>query len=128
MYSGYLIIFDGAVSWNFCNDITRNVVIFDVDNSSSSHADSYNNNFVVLGEGPTYGITGGFSSQEKKIIINFSKARAKFCLTLHYNGDSSVNEKEIYKFKANDKNFNFPAQFCLRSISNGFAATKTREV
>ena len=82
----------------------------------------------MLGEGPTYGITGGFSSQEKKIIINFSKARAKFCLTLHYNGDSSVNEKEIYKFKANDKNFNFPAQFCLRSISNGFAATKTREV
>ena len=65
----------------------------------------------MLGEGPTYGNTGGFSSQEKKIIINFSKARAKFCLTLHYNGDSSVNEKEIYKLKANDKILTFQLSF-----------------
>ena len=43
--------------------------------------------------------------QQKKNVINFSKANTKFCLSLHYNGDESylyVNKKEIYKFKVND--------------------------
>ena len=35
-----------------------------------------------------------------------------------------VNGKEIFKFKADNKNANFPTQFCLRSISNGFRATE----
>ena len=60
-----------------------------------------------------------FANQRKS--INFSKAYTKFCLTLHYDGDSNyffVNGKEIYKFKANNKNVNFPTQFCLGSISD----------
>ena len=32
------------------------------------------------------------------------------------------------KIKANNKNVNFPTQFCLRSISNRFSATDFREV
>ena len=39
-----------------------------------------------------------------------------------------VNGKEILKFKTDNKNINFPTQFCLRSISNGFSATESREV
>ena len=39
-----------------------------------------------------------------------------------------VNGKEIFKFKADNKNVNFLTQFCLRSISNGFSATKSKEV
>ena len=42
---------------------------------------------------------------QKNIGINFSTARTKFCLILHYNGDNSylfVNRKEIYKFKASN--------------------------
>ena len=39
--SGYRIAFDGLGSWSFGNDFARNVVIFGVDNSSSSHADNY---------------------------------------------------------------------------------------
>ena len=31
-----------------------------------------------------------------------------------------VNGKEIYKFKANNKNVDFPTQFCLGSITNKF--------
>ena len=45
--------------------------------------------------------------QQKKININFSKAKTKFCLSLHYNADNSylfVNGKEIYKFKTSNKN------------------------
>ena len=52
-------------------------------------------------------------------------------MSLHYNVDNSylfVNGKEIFKFRDDNKNVNFPTVFCLRSISNGFSATKSREV
>ena len=52
-------------------------------------------------------------------------------MNLHYNADNSylfVNGKEIFKFKADNKNINFPTQFCLGSISNGFSANESREV
>ena len=39
-----------------------------------------------------------------------------------------VTGKEIFKFKAYNKNVNFPTRFCLRSISDGFSATESREV
>ena len=57
--------------------------------------------------------------QRKVLSINFSKANTKFFLSLHYNADNSylfVNGKEIFKFKANNENINFPHQFCLGSI------------
>ena len=53
----------------------------------------------MLDEGPTFGINGRFSSAEKKVSINFIKANAKFCLSLHYNANNSylfVNGKEIF--------------------------------
>ena len=85
----------------------------------------------MLGEGPTFGINGSFGSPEKKFSINFSKANTTFCLNLHYNADNSylfVNGKEIFKFKADNKIGNFPTQFCLGNISNGFSVTEFREV
>ena len=39
-----------------------------------------------------------------------------------------VNRKEIFKFKADNKNINFPTQFYLGTTSNGFSATESREV
>ena len=66
----------------------------------------------------------------KKFDINFSKAKTKFCLSLHYNDDNSylfVNGKEIYKFKASNKNVNFPSQFCLGSTSNKFDNVESEE-
>ena len=60
---------------------------------------------------------------QKKININFNKAKTKLFLSLHYNSDNSylfVNGKEIYKFKASNKNNNFPSHFCLENISNKF--------
>ena len=129
IYSGYGTTFDCACSFNFDNVFARNVIIFCVDNSSSSHSDNRKNNFLILGEGPTYGINGRFGSPENKFSINFTKANTKFCLNLRYNGDNSylfVNGKEIFKFKADNKNVNFPTQFCLGSISNRFSATESR--
>ena len=104
---------------------------FGVDNSSSSHYDNRKKNFLILGEGLTYVINGSFGSPEKKFNINFTKANTKFCLRLHCNVDNSylfVNGKEIFKFKAYNKNINFPTQFCLGSISNGFSATDSTEI
>ena len=96
------------------NEFARNVLTLGVDNSLSSDSDNWKNNFLILGEGPTYGIYGGFESPEKKFSINFSKANTKFYLDLHYNSDNSylfVNGKEIFKFKAANKNVNFPLNF-----------------
>ena len=89
MYIGYGIIFNSADSWSFNNDTARNVTIFGVDNSSSSHAENCKNNLLVLGEGLTFGINRSFCSPKKKFNINFSKTNTKFCLSLHYNPGSS---------------------------------------
>ena len=108
VYSEYVMTFDSAGSWSFDNDFTRNVIIFGVDNSSSSHFDNRKNDFLILGEGPTYDTNG---SVEKRFSINFTKANTKSCLSLHYNADNSylfVNGKEIFKFIADNKNVNFP--------------------
>ena len=78
VYSGYGITFDSVGSWIFANDTARNVIIFGVNNSSSSHANNCKINFLVLDEGPIFGINGGFGSLEKKICVNFSKANTKF--------------------------------------------------
>ena len=93
--------------------------------------DNRKNIFLILGEGPTYGINGSFGSPEKKFSFNFSKSNRKFCLSLHYNADNSyffVNGKKIFMFKSGNKNVNFPIQSCLGRISNGFSATESREV
>ena len=113
VYSGYGKTFNSASSWSFDNDAARNVIIFGVDNSSSPHVDNRKNNFLVLGEGPTFVINGSFGSPNKMFSINFSKSNTKFCLSFHYNADNCylfVNEKEIFKFKADNKNVNFPTQ------------------
>ena len=89
-------------SWSFNNDFARNVVIFGVDNGSSSHSDNRKNNFLILHEGQTYGINGSSGSPEKmfSIMLTFH-----LCLV------------------------NFPTfQFCLESISDGFSATGSGEV
>ena len=48
MYTGYGIVLDVGDSWSFGNDFARNVIIFGVDNSSSSHIDNCKNNFLGL--------------------------------------------------------------------------------
>ena len=76
-------------------------------------------------------LTEALDHQKKKFSISFTKWNTKFYFSLHYNANNSylfINGKEIFKIKADNKNVNFPTQFCLRSISNGFSATESREV
>ena len=131
MYWCYEIAFNGRSEWKFGNDFSRNVIIFGVNNSSLSHTGIRKHNFLVLGEGDSFGINGSFGAPEKRFGINFSESKTKVCLSLHYSQDNSslfVNGKEIYRFKADNKDVNFPTQFCLGSISNKFDYVESEEV
>ena len=68
IYRGYGITFGSAGSWSFEDNFARNVIIFGADNSSSPHSDNRKNNFLILGQGPTYGINENFGSSEEKFI------------------------------------------------------------
>ena len=64
MYSSY--------GWVY-SDSARNVKVFGVDTSSSSHTDNRKNDFLMLGEGAAFGINGSFCAPEKKFSINLVK-------------------------------------------------------
>ena len=72
------IAFDGKGYWSFVNDTARNVVIFGVDNKSSSHIDNLKNNFLVLGKGPTGSINGSVGTAEKNIELTLVKQIQNF--------------------------------------------------
>ena len=78
-FSSNAIGFDELGSWNFGNNFARNVIIFSVDNSSSSHTDNRKNDVLVLGEGTSNEINGSISASEQIFSINFSIAKTKFC-------------------------------------------------
>ena len=82
--------------------------------SSSRKIDNRKKDIFILGKGPTQGLEYTLSV-EKLYSINFTKEKAKFCLSLHYNGGNSylfVNGTEIVKFKAKDSEIN-PYDLCL---------------
>ena len=54
-------------TWIFNTDYARNVIIFGVDNSLSSHIDNLKSKFLVLGERPTEGINGSVGATGKTI-------------------------------------------------------------
>ena len=73
--------------------------------SSSTHANNKTRNILVLGKDFIQGIDGTTIYAEKMYSTNFTLVNKNFCLSLHYNGDSSylfVNGKEIINFKAKD--------------------------
>ena len=61
--------------------------------------------------------------------INFTVAKKKFCLSLHYNGANSclfVNGAEIYKFKAKDSEI-VPSPLCLGNVSKDWSADNIKK-
>ena len=55
VYSGYGITFSSTDWWSFDNVTARNVMILDVDKSSSLHAETCKINFLILTLGQIYG-------------------------------------------------------------------------
>ena len=103
-YSGYGIAFDSGGSFSHpSRGYGKNAIIFAADLSSSVHINNRANNILVLGKKFIQGINGTTVYAEKMYSTNFTVTNKKFCLSLHYNGDSSylfVNGKEIVNFKA----------------------------
>ena len=90
MHSPNVITFDEKGEWSSGNDLAKNVIIFWVDNSSSSHTDNLKNDFLIIGEGTTLvSMEALVYQKKKKKDINSSEVKAKFCLSLHYNSDNS---------------------------------------
>ena len=72
--------------WNFSNRLAKNVSILI---SHYLNTDNTKGNFLVLGKESTKGINESGGVARKKILTNFSKAKIKLCLSLHYNGVNS---------------------------------------
>ena len=83
--------------------------------SSSIHVDNKRKDILIFGEDPIQGLDGTKLAAEKKLLINFTDSRKKFCLSLHYNGANSylyVNGTEIHQFKTKDSEI-VAFQLCL---------------
>ena len=71
-YSGYGIGFDRNTSFSVDNEISKNVIIFRVDMSSSTKIDNRKKDILIFSIGPTQGLENTLST-EKMYSINFTK-------------------------------------------------------
>ena len=114
-YSGYGIGFDIKGEFSFGNGFGKNVIVFGVDLTNSSHANNTKNNILALGK--------DWSS------INFTENNKKFCLSLHYNEVKSyliINGTEIHKFKAKDSEI-VTTPLCLGNVSKDFSVDNMKK-
>ena len=117
----YGICFDRESSFSFGNRIdAKNVIIFGVNTSNSSHSTSKTQNIYVLENEFVQGMNKTTIYPEKIYKTNFTEQSKKFVLSLHYNGDNSclfVNGTQELKFKSSvnylDRNF-----LCVGNISS----------
>ena len=127
-YSGYGIAFDsGGIFSHPSGGYGENVIIFWADLSNSVHANNKANNILVLGKEFIQGVNGTTIYAEKMYSSNFTVTNKKFCLSLHYNSDSSylfVNGKEIVNFKSKDSEI-VPYPLCLGNVSKDFSPINT---
>ena len=72
---------------------------------SSSHSDNRNNNFLILGEGPTYGINGSFGPPKKSLVLILLKQTQNFVwvyIVMLRIVFFFFNRNEIFKFKVDN--------------------------
>ena len=68
----------------------KNVIIFEVDMSSSVHIDNKNKD---IGEGPTQELDDTTLIAEAIYPINFTQPNERFVLCLQYNGSKKISVK-----------------------------------
>ena len=77
-YSGYRIGLDRRSSFSFPGTrFCQNVLLFEVDMSSSSHIDNKKKHIVVLGKGPAQGLEHTLTA-EKMYSVNFTFTNKHF--------------------------------------------------
>ena len=126
--SGYGIGFVRKIFFSIGDKVGRNVIIFTVDRSSSSHIDNKKKDILILGKGSTQRLEHTLTA-EKLYRTNVIEDNKKFRLSLHCNGANSylfVNGTEIIKFKAKDSEIAaYP--LCLENISKDFSADNMKK-
>ena len=130
-YSGYGIEFDRTgVCLLSDGSFGRNVVIFEIDLSSSVHVDNKGKD-IILGTGPMQGLGEHSLTAEQMYAINFTDHRKKCCLNLHCNIHRAnsylfVNGIKVFKFKANDSKI-IPTPLCLGNISKDWSLDNMKD-
>ena len=134
-YTGYGICFDEGGQFghtvkkgNF-NRVAnaKNVIIFGVDMSSSTHATNRANNIYVMGKDFIKGFNDTTIYAEKLFHNNFKEFGVKFVLSLHYNSDSSylfANGRQELKFNAKDDQI-INEKLCLGNLSSEWTTSES---
>ena len=109
--------------------MSKNVINFGVDMSSSVHINIKKKDILILGFGPPQRFYHITLTAEVQYSINFSRSNRKFWLSLHYNGSNSfliVNATQIYQFQAKDSEIK---KYALRlgNISGDFSANNMKK-
>ena len=68
----------------------------------------------MLSEGPADDFNDSIGAAEKNVSINLTKAKTKFCSSLHCNADNNylfVNTKKSISLKQTRKMLTFPLSF-----------------
>ena len=87
--SGYGIGFNSQLPFlTSIFDFGKNVIVYGVDNSSSTYPDN-KKNILVLDESQTHGLDCTTATTESKCSVNFTASKTKFWLKLCYNGGNS---------------------------------------
>ena len=97
--------------------------------SSSTKIDNKGKDILILGKGPTQGLGEYLLSAEKIYLINFTKVKTKFYLSLHYSGANSylfVNGTEIHKFTSKDCMI-VPYNLCLGNVSKDWSVDNMKK-
>ena len=123
MHSGNGITFEIAGSCSFNNDTAWNVITFGIDNSSSSHADNRENDFLVLSEVPTFGIMEALNHRRKRLAVILVKQVQDFawvCIIMPIILICLLMEKGYLSLKLAIKilafRLNFVLKVCLRYL------------
>ena len=124
-YSEYGIGFDSKGEFRHPDGGNgKNDIIFGADLSNSKHANNKTKNVLVLGKDFIQKTDDTTIYAEQMYSTNFAVDNKTFCLSLHYNSDSSylfVNGKQVINFKAKDSEIKaYP--LCLGNISKDFSS------
>ena len=65
------------------DSVSKNVIIFGDDMSSSVHTDNKKKDTVIFGKGSTQGLDDITLTAEAQYSINFARSNRKFCVSVH---------------------------------------------
>ena len=136
-YKGYGICFDERSQ--FGHTITengrahttngRNVLIFGVDMSLSTHTTNRANHIYLMGDGLTQGINDTTIYVEKNYWRNFTDPGKRLVLSLHYNGDNSylfANGRQELKFKCKTDQL-VKEKLCIGNLSDKWTVSESEK-